>query len=293
MKIRHPVASCALGLCLTATVGVSTAAGATPKTTDEGASATHIATINDETYPLDLFRLFYFERMREEQAENNPAFQERAFNEFINLALLAQEGARRGLDEQPQVRQTLALEEMRVLSNAMQQAVLQEAPPTEKELEEAYEAFVSERDRTEYRARHILVDDEQQAKDLIGELDDGADFAALAKEHSLGPTGKEGGELDWFSAGQMVKPFSDAVRQLEPGAYTEAPIRTQFGWHVIRLDETRQAQPPSLEEAKPRLRAALQRQKLAEEITALRQAADIELNEDVVKLESSPTEANP
>lgn len=293
MKIRHPVASCALGLCLVSAVGVSTAAGATPKTTEESPSGPAIATINGQTYPLDLFRLFYFERMREEQAENNPAFQERVFNEFIHLVLLAQEGEQRGLDEQPQVRQALELEEMQVLSQAIQQAILQEEPPTDQELEQAYDEFVAKRDRTEYRARHILVEDEQQAQELIAKLDNGADFAALAQEHSLGPTGKEGGELDWFNADQMVKPFSDAVRQLEPGSYTAEPVRTQFGWHVIRLDETRRAQPPSLEEAKPRLRTALQRQRLAEEITALREAAEIELNEDVVKLESSPSETNP
>jgi peptidyl-prolyl cis-trans isomerase C len=109
-------------------------------------------------------------------------------------------------------------------------------------------------------------------------------FEQLAKENSLGPTADKGGDLGWFDARQMVKPFSDAVAKLKPGEWTEEPVQTQFGWHVILLEDTRDAEPPSLEDAKPSLEAAVKRQKVAAKLAEMRNEAMVELNEDVVKL---------
>jgi len=170
------------------------------------------------------------------------------------------------------------------MSNAALAAMAQDIKVTDDELKEAYEQVKKQAARTEYKARHILVKDEAEAKQIIKELDKKADFAELAKKHSLGPTGKNGGELDWFDDSQMVKPFSDAVATMKPGTHSKEPVQTQFGWHVIELQETRTAEPPSFEDAKPQLTALVQRQKLGKELNELRDKAMVELNEEVVKL---------
>lgn len=279
----HRLSLLASGICLALTLQAPVWAAGSRSAADEAEGAT-IATINGQDVPLEVFRLFYLERLRAEKAQNSPEFQERAFNELVNLVVVSQEGRRRKLDEREDVRNAFALQRMKIISSAAQQAILQEAPPTDAELKEAYEQLISGIDRTEYKASHILVDNEDKAKELIGELDKKADFAELAKAHSLGPTGKKGGDLDWFNAERMVKPFADAVKTLEPGQYTETPVRTQFGWHVILLEDTRTAEPPSFDEAKPQLTAIVQRQRLAKVVAELRNQADISLNEDVVKL---------
>lgn len=163
----------------------------------------------------------------------------------------------------------------------------EEIEPTEDELKKAYEEVKENASQTEYKARHILVKDEEEAKNMIEKLDGGADFGDLAREHSLGPTGKNGGELEWFDANQMVAPFSEAVAAMEKGTYTKTPVQTQFGWHVIELQDSRKAEPPSFEDAKQQLTALLKRQKLSATLAEMRDGAMVELNEEVVKIKAT------
>jgi peptidyl-prolyl cis-trans isomerase C len=253
---------------------------------------TLIATVNEKPYQLDIFRAFYNERLTQSRSQNTPEFQEQVFNEFLNLIVAAQEAEKRDLGDNREVKAAIELQRLMVLSSAVLQQIGAEAEITDAELEEAYEQFKERAKRTEYKARHILVDDKAKAEEIIVKLDkaDGKGFEDLAKENSLGPTAEKGGDLGWFDARQMVKPFSDAVAKLEPGSYTDKPVQTQFGWHVILLEETRDAEPPSMEEAKPTLEAALRRQKIAEALADMRAAAKIELNTDVVKLKEDETE---
>ncbi len=247
---------------------------------------TLIATINGEPYELDLFRLFYAQRLQQAGGENSPQLQERAFNEFMNLVVAAQEGEKRKLADRPDVQSALELERMMVLSTAALQAIAADTEVSDDELKQAYEQFKQQAKRTEYRARHILVDDREKAQELAKQVTKkkAKNFEKLAKEHSLGPTADKGGDLDWFDAKQMVKPFADAVAELQPGEWTEEPVKTQFGWHVILLEETRDAEPPSFEDAKPNLEAAVKRQKVAATLAAMRNQAMVELNEEVVRL---------
>lgn len=128
-----------------------------------------------------------------------------------------------------------------------------EAALTDEALQSAYEAkYTSAEQETEYRAAHILVETEDEAKTLITELEGGANFAALAQEHSTGPSGPGGGDLGWFSEGVMVQEFFDAAAKLEPGEVS-APVQTQFGWHVIKLNETRVMERPTLDEVRDEL----------------------------------------
>jgi len=251
---------------------------------------TVLATVNGKEYPLDTFRAFYSERVQQTGGQNTPELQQQAFNEFLNLIVASQEAEKRDLQDTPEVQSALEMQRMMVLSAAALQQIAAQSDPTDKELKAAYDEFVEQSKRTEYKARHILVDDKEKAEELIKKLDKdkGKDFDKLAKENSLGPTAEKGGDLGWFDLRRMVKPFADAVAELKPGTYTEQPVQTQFGWHVILLEDTRPAEPPSFEEAKPQLEAAVRRQKVAEKLNELREKADVKLNEDVVRIKEEP-----
>ncbi len=132
---------------------------------------------------------------------------------------------------------------------------------------------------TEYNARHILLESREEAENVIDLLDAGGDFASLAEEHSTGPTGPRGGQLDWFTPDRMVEPFSNAVVALEVGAYTADPVRTEFGWHVILLEDTRDRQPPGLESMRIELTTLAERQKAQAFIEGLRNSAVVEVVE--------------
>ncbi|HSR02919.1 MAG TPA: peptidylprolyl isomerase, partial [Methylophilaceae bacterium] len=132
----------------------------------------------------------------------------------------------------------------------------------------------------EYNARHILVKTEGEAKDIIAQLKKGTDFAKLAKEKSLDPGSKEkGGDLGWFSPAGMVKPFSDVVQNLKKGDLTEAPVQTQFGWHVIKLVDTRATQVPAYDKVKDGLERTLQQRKLEKLMLGLKDKAKIEVKD--------------
>jgi len=251
---------------------------------------TLIATVNGQPYQLDLFRAYYGELLQQRSGQDSPQLQEQAFNEFMNLVVASQEGKKRNLADDPEVKTALELQRMVVLSAAALQSIGAETDPTEEQLRQAYDEFVAQSQRTEYKARHILLDDKDKAQAIIEELDaaDGDGFETLAEENSLGPTAEKGGDLGWFDSRRMVKPFADAVAEMEPGTYSKQPVQTQFGWHVILLEETRTAEPPAFEQAKPQLEAMLRQQRVAEVLTELRNNAEVELNEEVVKVKEVP-----
>jgi peptidyl-prolyl cis-trans isomerase C len=264
-------------LCACLAGGAAVAEDAAPVAGD-----TVIATVNGTPYSVDLFRLFYLERLQQNRGENTPELQEQSFNEFMSLVVASQEAGRRTLEDDPEVAVALDLQRMKILSNAALAAMADEIVLTDEQLQKAYDEAVASATRTEYKARHILVNEEEQAKSLIAELDGGANFGDLARKHSLGPTGKNGGELDWFDASQMVTPFAEAVSAMDVGTYSKTPVQTQFGWHVIELQDSRKAEPPTFEEAKPQLVGLLKRQALAQQLAEMRDGAMVELNEDVV-----------
>ncbi|MEA3275734.1 MAG: peptidylprolyl isomerase [Pseudomonadota bacterium] len=244
---------------------------------------TSIATVNDQAISLDLFRLFYNERLRQANTKDSPAAQNQLFNEFINIVVTAQDAEQKELNKQKNVELALDLQRLQLLSRLAIQAVAQGVEPSEEDLNKAYEQVYGGDKRTEYKARHILVKSEDEAKKVIGELEGGSDFSELAKTSSLGPTGKQGGDLGWFDSDQMVKPFTEAVATMTPGEYSKTPVQTQFGWHVILLEETREGEPPAFEDVKDELVVALQRDQLASYISGLREKANLQLNPDLIK----------
>lgn len=152
---------------------------------------------------------------------------------------------------------------------------LVEGAVTDEALQAAYdEAYANAEAELEYNASHILVETEEEAQAIVTELEGGADFAALAKERSTGPSGPNGGELGWFGKGMMVPPFEEAVVAMEPETVS-APVQTQFGWHVIRLNETRSKAAPTLDEVRDELAQNIQRAAVDARIEELTAGAEI------------------
>lgn len=163
-----------------------------------------------------------------------------------------------------------------VLAQHMIEKVADE-PISEEEIRAAYEKMKAVLPQeTEYNASHILVKTKEEAEEIIRELANGADFATLAKEKSVGPSGKRGGELGWFGEGAMVKPFEEGVKKLEIGQFTREPVQTQFGWHVIRLNDKRLKPPPSLEELRPQIVEELQRRRIEKAVQEALAKAEVE-----------------
>ena len=155
------------------------------------------------------------------------------------------------------------------------QKYLESHPVQESDLRPEYDAQVAALPR-EYHARHILVDDKTVAESITKELKGGADFAKLAAKRSKDSSSKNGGDLGWFTLDTMVKPFADALRVMTPGQLTEQPVQSQYGWHVIKLEESRATSAPPFDEVKDRVKMIVQRKKLQTHLEELRKAAKVE-----------------
>jgi len=197
-------------------------------------------------------------------------------NSLVDSKLVVAEARKINLHESEDVKQTMARIEEQVLERAFLGAYI-ESRITDAELQTRYEKMVKDATvEDEIHARHILLETEAQAREVITELTGGADFAELAKTRSKGPSGPTGGDLGFFGKSQMVEAFATAAFALEKGAFTSEPVQTQFGWHVIKLEDRRKVQPPSFAEAEPQLRQEMSRQIGADFLQDIRKAATVE-----------------
>ena len=219
---------------------------------------------------------------------------EQMIEELIQRELLVQDAIQKQLDKTPEFTERLVTLKKSLLSQAAIQNYLKSNTITDAELEAEYNKNVGQAG-TEYKARHILVKTEDEAKLIIVELDKGGDFVELAKGKSTGPSGPQGGDLGWFTSDQMVGPFSEATIALEDGKYTTEPVQTKFGWHIILKEGTRAQTPPPFESVKEQIRPALQRKKMQAFLDSLRSQAKIEilLAKPVEQVKAVTPEAKP
>ncbi|MBT3812992.1 MAG: peptidylprolyl isomerase [Gammaproteobacteria bacterium] len=210
------------------------------------------------------------------KGQNYP--KDKLIDQLIKTELLVQEAQSKGLDQTPETVERLAMMRASVLSQLAVEDYIKSNPVTDADLKAAYDKQIADTaGGTEYKARHILVKDEPEAVAIIAKLDKGADFATLAKENSTGPSKTQGGDLGWFGPKQMVAPFSEAVAQLEKGKYTKTPVQTQFGWHIIILEDIRVQTPPPFEAVKAQLEPLVQREKLTNYLDSLLSSAQVEI----------------
>jgi len=197
--------------------------------------------------------------------------------ELVNRELVSQEATKNGLAKSQEVQTQIDMVRQEILINAYIRDYLRKNPITDADIEKEYERAKAQTPDKEYRARHILVETEDQAKDLITQLKKGAKFEDLAAKNSKDPGTKDkGGDLDWTTPANLDRGFADAMAKLEKGRYTDTPVQTRFGWHVIQLDDVRSVRIPSLAEIKPRIQQQLVQVKVEEMVRGLRAKAKIE-----------------
>src|SRR5258706_4245915 len=206
-----------------------------------------------EIYPQALYEFLLKERCEAAKQPDSQQLREMIRDELINRELVMREAKRKGLDRDPAIKASMELNAQTVLVRAYMTDYVKANPPSDDQLKKDYEMIKSALGSKEYRARHILVEKEDEAKDIIAQLQKGEKFEKLA-ERSKDPGSKEkGGDLDWASPANFAKPFSDAMIALQKGKFTPTPIQTQFGWHVILLEDVRDTKAPSFDEVKPNL----------------------------------------
>ena len=243
-----------------------------------------VANVNNEDISLETMIHAMNELPPEIQSQPFMSYYEDLLERVIDIKLFAQEGKKMKLDEEPSVRAAIDFVIEKVLMQAFLSKYVQENIK-EENIKASYNNFIAdETSREEIKASHILMDTESEAIDVINMLNDGDDFAELAKNKSTGPSGPSGGDLGWFKRGQMVPPFEKAAFSLNKNEITQRPVQTQFGWHVIKIFDKRIPEAPSYESMKSKLIQDLERKIVSKKIQNLRNDALIE------KLSSSELE---
>ncbi len=252
-----------------------------------------VAKLNGEAIYLDeVLRLV--EKLPEEiRQQPLETYFDRLIDDIVDSRLAAAAGNEAGLTNDERVIEQMSIAAQRVLAEAWINSELRKSI-TDEAVQQAYDIFVAdEQSRHEVRARHILVKEKAEAEAVIAELQGGADFAELAKKRSTGPSGPNGGDLGYFPRGAMVPAFENAAFALEAGSFTQTPVQTQFGWHIILVEEKRIAEAPTIEELAPQLRQNLISQNLGRLLDSLRTNARIERRPFAdIRLEAQASSAN-
>ncbi|MBK5104305.1 MAG: peptidylprolyl isomerase [Burkholderiales bacterium] len=199
-----------------------------------------------------------------------------AKNELVDREVLEQEARKQGFGKKPEVVDQMEMARQGILINAYMHDYVNNHPISEDMLKKEYETFKAQLGDKEYKARHILVEKEDVAKDIIARLNKGEKFEELAKQSKDTATKDHGGELGWATPSRFVRPFSEAMVKLEKGKYSQTPVKTKFGYHVIALDDTRATAVPSFEASRAQLLKRLQAQLVATRVAELRGKAKIE-----------------
>ena len=234
-----------------------------------------VASVNGEEIFLDEVMALTDRLPAEMRRQPLETYFDRLVDDIIDSRLAAAAGNEAGLTEDPEILRRMSIAAQRVLAEAWIGQEIRKRV-TDADLKAAYDTYIADTgSREEVKARHILVAEKQTAEDIIKQLDGGADFIALAKEKSTGPSGPNGGDLGYFGRGAMVPTFEAAAFALAAGEYSKTPVQTQFGWHIILLEDKRTAEPPSYAELEPQLRQNLISQNLARLLDGLRQDAEL------------------
>ena len=196
--------------------------------------------------------------------------------ELVNRELIYQNAVDIGVDKTPAIQAEVDYQRINIIASSMLNRSSDRFAVSDADLKKEFENRKDEIGGKEFKARHVLLETETDAKAVITDLNKGGNFISIASERSKGPSASEGGDLGWFQPAQMVKPFSEAAAKLAKGQYTKTPVQTQFGWHVILLEDTRSVNPPKFEDIKEQIRVGLQNKLIEDYISKLRNAAKIE-----------------
>jgi peptidyl-prolyl cis-trans isomerase C len=239
------------------------------------AMAQNLAVVNGKPVPSSRADAM-IKQLAAQGQPDSPQLRAMVKEELINREILIQEADKRGVSNSSEVKDQAEIARQSIAIRALVQDYLKKNPVKDDEIKAEYDKFKAQAGDKEYHARHILVEKEDDAKAIITKLKGGAKFEELAKQSKDPGSAANGGDLDWASPGSFVKPFSDAMVALQKGQITETPVKTQYGYHVIKLEDTRAAKIPALEEVKPQIAESLQQKKLQAFQEELRKKAKIQ-----------------
>jgi peptidyl-prolyl cis-trans isomerase C len=246
---------------------------AMPAAAQNAGSAGKVATVNGVAIPKSRVDAIVKAQGQPDSEQLRSAIREK----LIELEVVAQEANKRGLAKSPEVVQQLDFQKQQILAAALVADFAKNNPISDAAAKAEYDRVRSQTGDTEYKVKHILVEKEADAQDAIARLKSGAKFEDIAKAVSKDNGSKErGGDLDWQTPGSYVKPFSDAMVKLQKGQYTQEPVKSQFGWHVILLEDVRPVKFPAYEEVKNEVKQRLQQQQVQKYVSDLRAKAKVE-----------------
>jgi len=226
------------------------------------AFAQNVAVVNGKAIPVSRVEALVKQVVSQGQQPDSPQLRDMIKKDLIAREVLMQEAMKLGFDKNPEVKVQLQNARETLVVNAMVREYLDKATITDAEMQGEYDRYKAQAGDKEYHVRHILVATEPEAKAIIAKLKGGAKFEDLAKGTLDQGSASSGGDLDWATPSSFPKPFSDAFVALQKGGYTQAPVQTENGFHVIKLDDTRAAKLPTFEEVKPRIKESLQERRL-------------------------------
>ena len=226
------------------------------------AFAQNVAVVNGKAIPTSRVDAIVKQVVAQGQQPDSPGLREKIREDLVRREVMMQEAVKRGFDKNPDVKQQLENARQTIVINSLVRDYLTKNPVKDAEISAEYDRYKAQLGDKEYHVRHILVETEADAKAIIAKLKGGAKFDELAKTSKDSGTANSGGDLDWATPSSFPKNFSDAFVGLAKGAVTETPVQTPNGFHVIKLDDTRAAKPPALDELKPQITEAMQKQKL-------------------------------
>lgn len=233
-----------------------------------------VATVNGQPISQAVYDAFIAEQ-KAQGAPDSPELKNAVKEELIRREILAQEAKKKGLDKKADIQGQIELAKQAVLIRAFLSNHVRANPISEAQLKSEYEAIKASFGNTEYKARHVLVEKEDDAKAIIAKLEKGEKFTELAKQSKDPGSKDKGGELGWSAPNAYVKPFAEALTKLKKGEYTKAPVKTDFGYHVIQLDDFRPLTPPTYEQLKPQLQQRAGNQQVEALVNDLRSKAKV------------------
>ena len=246
-----------------------------------------VAVVNGKAIPKVAFEQ-YVQQLRGRTKVDSPEASKSLIEQLVLEELLVQQADKQKLAETPEIKQQLAMVQRSLLASSVIRRMLSDNAPSEDAIKKEYETATAAMKGKEYKASHILVDSEDKAKEIIAELKKGGNFAELAKAKSSDSSKDNGGDLGWFTPSMMVPPFAQAVAKMEKGKYSEQPVQTSFGWHVIQLEDIRDATPPSMDELKPQITQMLQSRMVNDYLEKLKAEAKVEVKEIQVSEAAKP-----
>jgi peptidyl-prolyl cis-trans isomerase C len=258
-----------------AALSVACTQTSSPDATDAALGPGQVATVNGKRIPESIFRVYAPSAVRKNADDLTAEERKAVIDDLAGIMLMAAEAQEQGLLSERTIAAQLELARLQLTARAMATRHLEQNPVSDSELQALYDENLPRLAGQEFKARHILVETQEEADSVIQQLQQGKSFSDLAAERASGPTGPNGGDLGWFTTASMAQPVVEAVRAMQVGAHSTEPVKTEYGYHVLLLEDTRSQEAPTLDSVRQELTNAVQGKKLQDHVRTLVEAATV------------------